>query len=402
MDPEDPSTWPREARELWERRQRAARGNPELVRALEEQERASGPIPFAELMRSALYDPLHGYYASGRQRTGPQGDFVTSPTLHPAFGAALEDLALRLWRHAGRPGVWTLVEMGAGGGDMARDLLSAAAGGEGGEARRFAAALRYRIVEPFPRLRERQEAALLPLGLGSRLSWVEDLSALEPLTGVLLSNELVDAFPVHRLRFVDGRLEEAHAVVGAEGFEERWLAPSSDAVRRAALALQPRPMEGQPFELNLEARGWLRQCAGRLRRGFLLTLDYGDEAARLYSGRFPQGTLMAYRSHGTGDPYRALGDQDLTARVDFTALREEGERCRLWSAPLVTQRDLLLRFAPWSAGLDAESPAPRAREALEALVDPEGLGSVKVLLQGKDVPPVGLPDLLPARPSGGA
>lgn len=394
--PEELAGWPAEARELYERRLRQSWGKPRLVERLRRRISDGGPLPFADFMAQALYDPEEGYYASSGPWTGERGDFLTSPTLHPAFGASLGEATRRLWVRAGRPSPWTVVEMGPGGGELARSLLawSAAAAEADAGALAYGEALRYVLVDPHPQAQSLQERRLR--GLAPAVSWLARVEDLAPgsVVGVLLSNELVDALPVHRLRFRDGRLEELYVAAGPGGFEEVWAGPSSPTVRRAASRLRPRPPEDQPFELGLAARAWLRACARALGRGYLLTLDYGEEAESLYSGRYPGGTLMAYRRHGTGSPLAAVGYQDLTSRVDFTALRRVGRACGLWSAPLVTQRDLLLHLGwPPASPPSTARAVPSATEALRALVDPEGLGAVKVLLQGKGVAPAHLSDL---------
>jgi SAM-dependent MidA family methyltransferase len=213
---------------------------------------------------------------------------------------------------------------------------------------------------------------------------------------VLLSNELVDAFPVHRLRWRQGGLEEAHVDLSDTGFTEAWLPATPEALRAAQELGGQVPggpagvlPEGRPFELCPEAREWLGECVRVLRRGYVLTLDYGAEAPELHSDRFPRGTLLAYRGHGTADPYQAPGDQDLSAWVDFSALAEEGRRQGLWSAPLTTQRDLLLHLGWPPQGAEESAGVPGA---LESLVAPGGLGSIRALLQGKGVSPVELLD----------
>ena len=199
IDPDDPRTWPASARELYRRRERATVGNPHLARLLCERIAREGPIPFAEFMRLALYHPTHGYYATAPAPFSREGDFLTSPETHPAFGALVCRWLAGLWEEQGCPRRFDLVEVGAGRGTLASQILATAA-------ERFPGlhtSLRNTLVEHHSRPPAEQTHA-------PRLRWVHDLEVLGPVRGCILSNELLDALPVHRVQMTPQGLREVY------------------------------------------------------------------------------------------------------------------------------------------------------------------------------------------------
>ncbi|HLD78902.1 MAG TPA: SAM-dependent methyltransferase, partial [archaeon] len=300
-----------------------------------------------------------------------------------------------MWELLGRPGRFDLVECGAGRGALAAGILEAVRA----KAPDFAAALRVTLVEVSPRLREQAQAALE--GQGERVAIVERLPA--GVSGCLLSNELVDALPVHRVAQRAGGLREIY--VSARGGElvEMEGEPSSPALARY-LERYGAPLEdGQQAEVNLAALAWLDEAARALERGFLLTIDYGYRARELYGPAHQRGTLLAYREHRTSEDWLSRpGEQDLTAQVNFTALEERGRELGLTALAYVPQAQFLLGLAQ-ASGLverlerEADASATRAtRNQLKQLIHPEGMGEAfKVLLQGKGVAGARLSGLQP-------
>ncbi|MDP2661156.1 MAG: SAM-dependent methyltransferase [Dehalococcoidia bacterium] len=354
--------------------------------------RAEGPIPFAVFMEMALYYPGLGYYASGTRRTGASGDFYTSPQAHPVFGALLALQLERMWQIMGCPSRFQVVEPGAGEGLLARDVVRFSQGLRSG----FADALYYVAVDLLPApdvpLTDQGGAAPPPRSVASRSL------PFHNLRGCILSNELLDAFPVHRLVVRGGVLREVHVNVKGETFEE-VLGDLSSPVQDLLEVKDDLPPEGSRLELCPSAWVWMVEVARALESGFVLTIDYG------YGEATGEDTLASYRRHSVSSPYENVGDQDLTAQVDFGAALEAGRRAGLRTVGLSSQRRLLLglglgAFQEASARLHLPQKEHQANQmAMLDLVRPEGLGSFLVMVQCKAVSGVGLSDLAPERPA---
>lgn len=349
------------------------------------------PMPFEEFMHWALYHPEHGYYASGRVRVGrDEGDFTTAAHLSPLFARCLSRLVAAADKALGRPDPFTLVEGGPGEGILAQELLGALRDRHPDLYGR----LRYALDEASPALLARQVEALAPHGKRVLAGFPS-----EPFRGLYLSNELIDAFPTHRLAFGEGRWAEVHVALGPEGFEEVLLPPSRPELMDRLEADGIQVPEGCQVEVNLRAEEWLARVAGGIASGFVVTVDYGDEAARLYGPLRPQGTCVAYRAHRLSDDLLAdPGRQDLTAHVNFSALRRVGRGAGLEAAPLLKQRDLLFALGLSREMEDLErslsgSDLFEARQALAPLLLPgTGMGEAfKALVQAKGLPLEGLP-----------
>jgi SAM-dependent MidA family methyltransferase len=222
-------------------------------------------------------------------------------------------------------------------------------------------------------------------------------TAAVPVTGVILANEFLDALPVHRVVVRDGQLLELF-VAWREGFVEVAAEPSTPELA-GRLAddgiVSDQLAEGQAGEICLGLAPWLDDVARRLARGYVLAIDYGNEAAELYGPRRLAGTLLGYRGHRVREnPFIEVGLTDLTAHVDFTALRLLGERRGLRSVALTTQSEFLI-----AAGLEPElqslqaSPATtvadymRARSGIVRMLDPRHMGRFRVLTLARDVAP---------------
>lgn len=343
----------------------------------------AGGITFREFMEMALYHPRHGYYRSGAATTG-RGDYVTSPEVHPVFGALVGRQIFELWGAMGSQETFEIVEQGAGRGVLARDIIRWAE-----REPRFAEALRYRIVEPSALLRGGQQRTV---GEGNgRVSWSDELP--DAIEGVVLSNELLDAFPVHRVVRTGDELREVFVVHDGSGFHDELRAPSTPALAGYFEELGLQPGDGCYAEVNLDAPRWMADVARSLRRGYVLTFDYGYEAADLYAPWRRDGTLLCFHDQtASSDPYRRVGRQDMTASVDFTTLRRVGERAGLITAGLSDQASFLVRMGI-GEGVGAANGGDGALEEYFArrgvvlsLIDPARLGRVRVLLQAKDAP----------------
>ena len=345
--------------------------------------RARGAITFAEYMETALFDPTDGYYTS-RVALGFEGDYLTAPDLGPHFGRALARAFVDLWLQLGKPPVWDLVEAGAGRGVFLRDVLGALER-ERPEAARGA---RGTIVEVSPRLREQQSAALA----GRDLRWASDARALAPVRGVIFANEVLDAFPVHVLVRTGEGVREVF-VEERSGVLAETLRPASrpDLIWRVPERL-PR---GGRWEISPAAEGWVASLASALTSGYVVFVDYGGDENELLT-RLGGGTLRGFSHHRlVTDPYAEPGAHDLTASVNFTAIRRAAEGAGLVFAGRATQRDALLALGIREATARAETPIDQLRalgrrSAIDTLLDPNGFGAFEFVCFAKDAPAEGL------------
>jgi SAM-dependent MidA family methyltransferase len=292
-----------------------------------------GPITFAEYMRMALYEPGYGYYVTGPARMGWEGDYYTSTDVSPLFAHCVGRQLQQMWEQLGQPTPFTVLEQGAGRGDLGREICSWAAQ----EIPSFYAALDYHATD----IHSRQDA-LQPHPTDASLT-----------PSVILSNELVDAFPIHIIQKHNERLYEVFVGVQDSRLSELLDEPSSQDIANYldSYKIPWRTFEdGWRAEINLDALRWMAQAAHLLlgtsprhkRRGFILTIDYGDTARKLYTRHRYRGTLACYFHHQLTDrPLARPGEQDLTSHVNFTALINEARRHGLRLQTLMTQQQWL-------------------------------------------------------------
>ena len=353
-------------------------------------------------MELALYHPEHGYYERAATPIGRQGDFFTSVSVGPLFGQLLA------WRFAGwlddlgpEDGPCQIVEAGAHDGALAADILTWL-----GERRPdLFARLEYWLVEPSARRRAWQETKLRRFG--TRVRWRAGLEELAttPVRGVLFSNELLDAFPVHRLGWdARGRRwfewavtverpalawtrQPADPRLQADALRSVLAAPLDGVAELGLRALEEALTDGYTFDYCPAATEWWRQAAQGLERGRLLTCDYGLVGGELLRPERLGGTVRAYRDHRVGDDLLAdPGHQDLTAHVNFSALQRAGETVGLHTQDLLTQEQFLTRIVleamrqPASFG---DWTDERTRQ-FRTLSHPSHLGhSFRTLVQGR-------------------
>ncbi len=371
--------------------------NPALIAAIRaEIAAAGGRIPFARFMDLALYHPQWGYYLAPERRPGRTGDFLTAPETHPFFGIALARQVAECWDRLGRPAPFVVREYGAGSGALAWDIVA----GLAAEAPACRAALEYRLVEPN---RHRLEQALSAFAAEDLADIVraETFAARadpEPIVGVVLANEVADAFGVHRLIWRGDHLREEWVVWTGDRFAslEGELSPAAAAanpevmLREHGITLA----EGDRIEISPAAAAWFARAARGLRRGYAIVIDYGYPAPELYHSHRLAGTVRAYRGHtASDDPFAHVGEQDLTAHVDFSALRRAGEDEGLLFAGQTTQGAFLASLEMGdllvALGQDADTTLPEylaAQAATLHLIDPGGMGRFGVLMMARDTP----------------
>ncbi|MGH8002690.1 MAG: class I SAM-dependent methyltransferase [Brasilonema sp.] len=370
-------------------------------------------ITFAQYMDMVLYHPELGYYSTKALNLGKKGDFFTSVHLGADFGELLAVQFFQMWEILGQPVPFSLVEMGAGQGLLALDILKYIQQ----KYPDFLNALDYVIVEKSSVLRQEQQQRLQEFSV--RWLDLEEIPS-QSITGCFFSNELVDALPVHQFVLEEGQLQEIYVTTQEdEGEKERGrerrsergrdifphsLTPPLSFVEVTDTPSTPKLVEyfdlvgvnisdyadGYRSEVNLAALDWLGLVADCLRRGYVLTIDYGYPASRYYNPRRSQGTLQCYYNHQRhNDPYINLGKQDITTHVDFTALERWGERCELDKVGFIKQALFLMalglgeRIAALSYTEQPISQLLHRRDVMHQLLDPLGLGGFGVLVQSK-------------------
>ena len=353
-----------------------------LERKIIEKIRSEGPINFEVFMDMALYEPGLGYYTNESTTIGRAGDFYTSPHLHPIFGAMLGRQMEEMWKAMGSPERFDVVEMGAGMGWLAKDMLDYLGGTRGRRSELFPR-IRYAIVELNESVRLRQKELLKDHP--EKVHWIACLRDAGHVAGCILSNELLDAFPV-RLVEMDDELREIY-VSEHEGGLVEVKGPCSAEVREYFRGFSLELPEGYKTEVNLRMRDWLQEVSAALAEGFLLTVDYGYPAWDYYGEDRSRGTLMCYYRHQVNeDPYRNIGEQDLTAHVNFSSLKAWGEEAGLKTVGFSAQGTYLV-----SLGIDeviaefsGETPDPFEIAKIKGLIMPGGMGeSHKVMIQYK-------------------
>ena len=329
----------------------------ELTGYLQQRIHNQGPISFHDFMEVALYHPELGYYSSAKPRIGNDGDFYTSSDLDPIFGKLLSEQFLK-WSQDFDD--FTIVELGAGKGHLARHILTH---------HKFP----YRILERSASMREHQRALLA----GFPVEWIDTLP--EELNGVIFSNEFFDALPVHRFVGRSGGVKE---IFVGENFAEIEREPS--------IAIDFELKEGQVVDFNSGAREWIRRIAHSIRSGFHLAIDYGYLRPEFFAQ--PRGTLMCYYRHQAHEnPYIHIGDQDLTAHVNFSDLIDEGAAHGVELAGISSQKDFLVgigilyEMQRLAVAGDAESMQRLLK--MKTLIIPNRMGErFKVLVQRKCLP----------------
>jgi SAM-dependent MidA family methyltransferase len=348
-----------------------------------------GPISFRDWMQAALYDESDGYYCRpGRLRQGRAGDYRTAPETSPLFAATFASCFSELFAELGSPPSWTIFEAGAGEGAFAHGVLTTLKDFYP----EIFAATRYVIDEISPATRDRAQARLSKFAeqiTFQRLAEIDQRAE----AGICFSNELIDAFPVHRVIMRKGRLRELYVGVNADQFvwvESDPAQPVSEYCARVELKLS----EGQIVEINLDAEEYISRAARLFDRGFLITVDYGVERGELLNSpeRF-EGTLRAFRRHQmVQDVFASPGEQDLTTTIDWTQIKEAGDHAGVATIRFERLDKFLLAEGVTGVLSERLTRTPDQVEALRLttgareMIMPHGLAaSFQVLVQEKDV-----------------
>ncbi len=366
--------------------------NKELVRVILDRIHLRGRIPFAEFMELALYHLPYGYYHSSRQKIGRGGDYYTHPHVHPIFGHLLARQLHQMWEVLGRPSPFFVAEMGAGKGLLCSDILRYCRG----HFPDFYEDLLYILAERSPSLLGEQQSLLAPFWGDQKVDWMAPdilLRGEKPFTGCLLSNELIDSFPVHLVYQEKEGLREIFVTHDGNTFQETLEFPSTPLLQDYFRSYACPLAEGQRAEANLRALEWMEGVSQTLTRGFVLTIDYGYEAQELYHPARRGGTLLCYFRHTTsGNPYQRIGYQDITAHVNFSALKKKGETVGLRPLGYQEQYKFLAALGLLTdlENVEKNSPSSSSPEhlknklAMKSLLIPGVMGApFQVFIQGK-------------------
>ena len=356
---------------------------PSLRDRIAEEIRRVGPIPFSRYMELCLYEPELGYYSRSREKFGKAGDFYTSSDVHAVFGRLLARQFEEMWRALDSTARIDVIELGPGRGLFARDVLDWSPK----QFPNFAAALRYSLVEQSTHLRTKLHERLAEQIAAERCAIFDSLEQATALAGdnlIVFGNEFFDALPVE---VVDHRGSLRVAVEG-DRFVEQFV-PPSPAEDEFLDRYGVHPEAGERVEAPLASSAWMDRIAAifRRRRGFVVLIDYGYTREQQLAGRH-RDTLMTYRRHvATPSPYEAPGEQDITAHVNFTALRARGVDGGLEELALLTQSQFLIGIGEETEFADAfqdcQLPQEQAKVALQLkhLISPDGMGEMfQVLL----------------------
>ncbi|GBF12614.1 SAM-dependent methyltransferase [Tepidibacillus infernus] len=352
-------------------------------------------ITFYDFMKMALYAPELGYYTKDRKKIGKSADFYTSSSVGPIFGQTIANSFVELLQYASEKETFFILEMGGGDGRFARDVLNAMFE----KYPKIYQSLTYFMLEASPYhqdlQREHLERHL------NHVKWIDQLQDLpQPFIGIIFSNELVDSFPVHKVKKVNGKFKEIFVTWNEEreSYEEITAELSHPSLEDYFIQQKVTLKEGQVAEINLDAMDWMKHVAQRLIRGYVITIDYGYPADELYASHRHDGTLMCYYQHTANDnPYQLIGEQDITTHVNFTALMEEGKRWGLEPVWFSTQSHFLMNSGILEMlqeiGLDQmknkdlfQDEAIKLNRAIRQLIMPGEMGETfKVLVQQKNM-----------------
>jgi SAM-dependent MidA family methyltransferase len=368
------------------------RGQEErLKRFILSQIKERGPVPFSQFMEWCLYHPEYGYYRSEKIRIGREGDYYTGPCVHPFFGHLIAKQLLQMAEILGA-GKFDVIEMGGGRGFLCKDILDWLSQ----KKPTFYRHLRYYLIEASSQLLKEQKAILSEHERSEKVFWLNPevfKNGQFKMEGCFLSNELIDAFPVHRVVLDRGILKEICVNQKNGRLEEEWGEVSDTRIFDYFKSMNIVLEEGQKAEVNLHALDWVAKVVRCLKKGFALTIDYGFHAQELYAAHRREGTLLCYHHHQTSEnPFERLGEQDITSHVNFTSLIKKGEEVGLHFTGLVPQYRFLIGLGILEEMESRERELSEIeglglRLSLKHLIEPEvGMGEVfKVLIQHKGI-----------------
>jgi SAM-dependent MidA family methyltransferase len=336
---------------------------------IEKIRQSGGKIPFSEYMQMALYDPKLGYYTAYHHQLGRQGDFITAPELSPLFGQCIAKSLQAVLCNFKNP---MIVEYGAGTGKLAKVLLEQCDFIEN-----------YWIIEISPALRKQQEMNLAKYL--SKITWLEKL-ADEKFEGVILANEVMDAFPVTKFCLKNNIIQEYY--VSEKGGCLEWYLDMPSHPEIMSFVNHLELPSAYTSEINFAIKPWIKSLSDGLKSGVILLFDYGYSRHEYYHPNRNGGTLMCYYQHQSNtDPFYLPGLQDMTAHVDFTFVAESAVESGLEIRGYTSQAAFLLE-----SGILDFSQSDEDNHAIKVLTLPSEMGELfkaMILSKNNDLPVLG-------------
>ncbi len=360
-------------------------GKKQLISIIKDRIKKEGSLSFRDFMDMALYYPELGYYTSPEEKIGGFGDFFTASELDRAYGELLAEQFVEIYEKLEGKN-FQIVEIGAGKGYLAYDILNFLKN----KYSEIFENSQYIIIEKSPYHIKTQKDILKEF---PNVKWVQDIIDFEDesITGVIFSNELFDAFPVHLIRKINGKIYEVYISLDEEDNVQEILKEPSEDIIRYLKELSINIPEGMQTEINLDAVDYIQKIGRKLRKGYVITVDYGYPSAELYKPYRMRGTLLCYYRHQYSENfYQNVGMQDITSHVNFSALKYYGMIAGLDftgftdQAHFLTNLGLMDIMAELQEKNDIQSYERLNR--LKTLVLPKGMGErFKVLVQHKNI-----------------
>ena len=358
-------------------------GKKELIDIIKKHIREKDSISFRDFMDFALYYPELGYYTSKKEKIGGYGDFFTSSEVDRAFGNLLAEQFVEIFSKIYH---FNIVEIGAGKGYLAYDILSYLRDRYPSVFKR----VRYTLIEKSSYHIETQREVLKDF---NNVFWVQDIRDFEDesIEGIVFSNELFDSFPVHMIRKKNGRIYEVYITLDENDSVIEIEKEPSKEILSYIDELGIEIPDGMTTEINLDARDYIQLIGKKLKKGYVITIDYGYPSKELYKPYRMRGTLLCYYRHRYSENYyENVGMQDITSHVNFSALKHYGEKAGLKTLGFTDQAHFLTNLGLMD--IIAEIQMQDSFEAFErlnrlkTLVLPKGMGEkFKVLVQYKNV-----------------
>lgn len=353
-----------------------------------------GKITFYEYMSSALYEPDLGYYTKDKTKIGKNADFYTSSSVGSVFGQTIANSFIELLPYSTVGDSYSILEIGGGTGRFAKDVLDSI----NRDFPDIYIRIKYYMLEASPFHQEHQREYLAEHL--DTIIWINSLDELENFEGIIFSNELIDSFPVHKVQQIDGKLREVYVIwnENSSSFEEVMDELSDPGLNDYFIEQGIQLREGQIAEVNLAAVDWIGAVNKVLKKGFILTIDYGYPAEELYTTYRNDGTLMCYYRHVANDnPYINVGEQDITSHVNFSVLINKGKELGMETVWFTTQSHFLINNGIFNYLQDVElskldekdiiqDETLKRNRAIRQLITPGEMGETfKILLQQKNV-----------------
>ena len=360
-------------------------GKEELIKIIKDRIEKEGSISFRDFMDMALYYPELGYYTSPKTKIGGYGDFFTASELDRAFGELLGKQFVEIYQKIDEK-PFQIVEIGAGKGYLAHDILKYLKENHPEVYKNS----EYILIEKSPYHIQIQKEVLKDFEI---VKWVQDVIDFEDesITGIIFSNELFDSFPVHLIRKIGGKIYEVYITVDENNEVKEILKEPDEEILKYLKELKIEIPEGMQTEINLDAKDYIQKIGKKLKKGYVITIDYGFPSAELYKYYRMRGTLLCYYKHQYSEHfYENVGLQDITSHVNFSALAYYGKLAGLEitgftdQAHFLTNLGLMDIFAELQEKGDLESYERLNR--LKTLVLPKGMGEkFKILVQHKNI-----------------